>query len=147
MPLPFKQATLVKLGGLCKTTPYVVRAQSGVVLFSQAGPSGKAEEFWGWVLANLPEGLPDFYAFIGDLFAKGCFSIRDEMSWMKSNCSGPSRESIWGMIFLAAVPMLIMSFVVLIMKKMPFVRQWCCRETWVDPILQNTSCELLDKSR
>jgi len=32
---------------------------------------------------------------------------------------GPSRESTWGMIFLAAVPMLIMSFVVLIKKKMP----------------------------
>lgn len=32
---------------------------------------------------------------------------------------GPSVESIWGVIFMAAVPMLILSFVVLIRKKMP----------------------------
>ena len=50
--------------------------------------------------------------------------------------SGPSRESTWGMIFLAAVPMLIMSFVVLIKKKMPFVGNAAVLKAGDDPMLQ-----------
>lgn len=61
--------------------------------------------------------------------------------------SGPSRESTWGMIFLAAVPMLIMSFVVLIKKKMPFVRNAAVLKPGVDPIFAKRRVAMMDKSR
>lgn len=60
---------------------------------------------------------------------------------MKSS-SGPSRESTWGMIFLAAVPMLIMSFVVLIKKKMPFVGNAAVLKPGIDPIFAKRRVEL-----
>lgn len=42
-----------------------------------------------------------------------------DLGGVSSVLPGPSVESIWGVIFMAAVPMLILSFVVLIRKKMP----------------------------
>ena len=69
-----KQATLVKLGGLCKTTPYVVRAQSGVVLFSQAG-HGKAEGFWGLGVGKPSRRFARFLClhFFGGFVSKRLF--------------------------------------------------------------------------
>lgn len=61
----------------------------------------------------------DTCAVWGDLkrLESGCGT--GDLGSVSSVLPGPSRASIWGVIFLAAVPMLIMSVTVLILKKMP----------------------------